>query len=240
MILSSVLWCATHSANFDEKVHKPKSKIYGRVGANIQLIFTHILWIWILLSVNHNFWGSEGLQGTYIDALNPFSSKLMTLAPRGGLWTFLENLALCAPRPVNGVAKAGYWDHREAHHQLGKNTATPVIRIQNPKTTNPRNKHYKSITYITCHEYSQLESFLFSLLIINAEDFFPRNVSNIYAHLLFINPRTHPDKARYTSQCLNLLLVVFKKSLNSSKMVFNHLYWLPRIFNIQILFWDLF
>ena len=32
-----------HSANFDEKVHKPQSKSYGRIGANMQLIFTHIL-----------------------------------------------------------------------------------------------------------------------------------------------------------------------------------------------------
>ena len=49
-----------------------------------------------ILSVHHDFLGSEGLQGTHIDALNPFSSKLMTLALRGGLWTFLRNLALCA------------------------------------------------------------------------------------------------------------------------------------------------
>ena len=26
-----------HSANFDEKVHKPQSKLYGRIGANMQL-----------------------------------------------------------------------------------------------------------------------------------------------------------------------------------------------------------
>ena len=63
----------------------------------MQLIFTHILWIWILLSMHHNFLGSEGLQGTHIDALNPFSSKLMTLTPRGGLWTFSAILAHCAP-----------------------------------------------------------------------------------------------------------------------------------------------
>ena len=51
-----------HSANFDEKVHKPQSKSYGRIGlANMQLIFTHILWIWILFSVHYNFLVSEGL-----------------------------------------------------------------------------------------------------------------------------------------------------------------------------------
>ena len=32
-----------HSAYFNEKVHKPQSKSYGRIGANMQLIFTHIL-----------------------------------------------------------------------------------------------------------------------------------------------------------------------------------------------------
>ena len=46
--------------------------------------------------MHHNFWGSEAIQGTHIDALNPFSSKLMALTLRGGLWTFLANLALCA------------------------------------------------------------------------------------------------------------------------------------------------
>ena len=63
----------------------PKRKSYGRIGANMQLIFIHIPGISILLSVHHNFWGSERLQGTNIDALNPFSSKLMTLTLKGGL-----------------------------------------------------------------------------------------------------------------------------------------------------------
>ena len=33
--------CDTHSANFDEKVHKSQSKLYRRIGANMQL-FLHI------------------------------------------------------------------------------------------------------------------------------------------------------------------------------------------------------
>ena len=103
------MWCATHSANFNEKVHKPQSKSYGRIGANMQLIFTHILWIWILLSVHHNFLGSEGLQGTHIDALNPFSLKLMTLTLRGGLWTFLANLALCVPSHLRRCCFQSSW-----------------------------------------------------------------------------------------------------------------------------------
>ena len=35
----------THSANFDEKVHKPQSKSYGGIGANMHLIFTNTIWI---------------------------------------------------------------------------------------------------------------------------------------------------------------------------------------------------
>ena len=46
---------ATHSANFNEKVHKPQSKSYSRIGANMQLIFIHILWIWIVLSLYYKF-----------------------------------------------------------------------------------------------------------------------------------------------------------------------------------------
>ena len=64
---------------------------------------TEILWIRILLSLNHNFLDSEGLQGTHMEALNPFNSTLMTLIPRGVLWTFLANLALCVP--LGGVHK---------------------------------------------------------------------------------------------------------------------------------------
>ena len=42
------------------------------------------------------FWG-QGFQGTHMDALGQFSSKLMTLTSREGLWIFLANLALCVP-----------------------------------------------------------------------------------------------------------------------------------------------
>ena len=40
------------------------------------------------ISIIFTFW-------TLINALNPFNSKLMTLTPRGGLWTFSAVLALC-------------------------------------------------------------------------------------------------------------------------------------------------
>ena len=40
---------------------------------------------YVLLSVHHDFLGSEGFQGTHMDALNQFSLKLITLTPRGGL-----------------------------------------------------------------------------------------------------------------------------------------------------------
>ena len=59
--------------------------------------FTHTyLWIQICISASPLILGAEGLQGTHMDALNTFSSKLMTLTPRGGLWTFWAKLALCA------------------------------------------------------------------------------------------------------------------------------------------------
>ena len=44
---------------------------------------------------------SEGLQGTHMDALSLFNSKLMILTQRGGLWIFLEILGLCEPREVD-------------------------------------------------------------------------------------------------------------------------------------------
>ena len=63
--LSDLCWSAralarcdgTHSANFNEKVHKPQSKTYHRIDANAT--YAHILWIWILLSVHCDFLGSE-------------------------------------------------------------------------------------------------------------------------------------------------------------------------------------
>ena len=39
----------------------------------------------ILLLMHNSSFGSERLQGTYMNALNPFNSKLMTSIPRGGL-----------------------------------------------------------------------------------------------------------------------------------------------------------
>ena len=46
---------------------------------------------------------SEGLQGTHMEGLNPFNSKLMTLILMGGLWTFSAILALCtSPRWPEG------------------------------------------------------------------------------------------------------------------------------------------
>ena len=66
-----------------------------------------IFWIWILLTLNFNFLGSEGLQETHMNALNQFSSKWMTLTLRGGLWTFWVNLALCAPATIIWIAGGG-------------------------------------------------------------------------------------------------------------------------------------
>ena len=40
---------------------------------------------YVLLSVHHDFLGSDGFQGTHMNALNPLISKLMTLILNGGL-----------------------------------------------------------------------------------------------------------------------------------------------------------
>ena len=77
-------WDATHSANLDEKVHKPQSWC-----DQIWLEFPHLRWIWILLSMHYNFLVSEVLQGTYLyECIKPIKFKIDDIAPTGGLWTF--------------------------------------------------------------------------------------------------------------------------------------------------------
>ena len=44
----SLEYCAG-MANFDEKVHKPQSRSYGRIGLNMQLFYTYL----INLSIKH-------------------------------------------------------------------------------------------------------------------------------------------------------------------------------------------
>ena len=103
---------------------------------------THILWIWILLYFYQcitTFWGLKDSKGpTHIDALNPFSSELMALTLRGGLWTFLANLALLG-HPVhtsaNFIGKINYLFsiHRK---RLGRPPSTapliaPINEIEN-------------------------------------------------------------------------------------------------------------
>ena len=74
---------ATHLANFDKKVYKPQSRSYGRIGAKMQLFYEYLMSLHTSISASRLILGSEGLQGT--DALNKFSSKLLTLTPREGL-----------------------------------------------------------------------------------------------------------------------------------------------------------
>ena len=78
------------------KVHKPP---WGLVVARVKmhLVFPHISYEFLYCYYwnTYNFFYSEGLRGTHTDALNPFNSKLMTMTPRGGLWTFSSNLDLC-------------------------------------------------------------------------------------------------------------------------------------------------
>ena len=73
------------TANFNEKVHKPQSRSYGRIGANMQLFYTYLKNLNTSISASRLILGSEGLQGTHMDALNRFSSKSMSLIPKEGL-----------------------------------------------------------------------------------------------------------------------------------------------------------
>ena len=72
-------------AKFSEKVHKPQRISYGRIGATIQIFYTYLIILNTSIRALRLILGSEGRQGADMDALNPFSSKLMTLTPRGGL-----------------------------------------------------------------------------------------------------------------------------------------------------------
>ena len=51
--------------------------------------------------MHYNFLVFEGLQGTHMNALNPFNSKLITLIPQGNLETFSAILALCESHDEN-------------------------------------------------------------------------------------------------------------------------------------------
>ena len=72
----------THSANFDEKVHKPQNKSYGRIGANMQLFYTYLKNLNTSISASRLILGSEGLQGTHNMS---HMDELDTLTPRESL-----------------------------------------------------------------------------------------------------------------------------------------------------------
>ena len=80
----------------------------------------------------YNYLVSEGLQGTHMNALNPFNSKLMTLPPKGGLWTFSAILALCAP--FSKIVKI--------RSNSRNSVATPLIRIMSKKVKKSRSHRY--------------------------------------------------------------------------------------------------
>ena len=61
--------------------------------------------------------GSKGFQETHMDALNQFSSKLMTLTLIEGLWTFLAILALCAA--IHYTYSGAFFNSPHANNVLG-------------------------------------------------------------------------------------------------------------------------
>ena len=63
----SVVHVSLGMANFDEKVHKPQSRSYCRIGANMQLFYTYLMILNTSISALRLMLGSEGLQGTLIE-----------------------------------------------------------------------------------------------------------------------------------------------------------------------------
>ena len=78
--------------------------------------------------MHDKFWGSEG-------PLNLFSSKLMTITPRGGLRTFRANLALCATMSIEN--KTADCSNLKLHEQyqsmaeLVQLNPTPIPSLRN-------------------------------------------------------------------------------------------------------------
>ena len=110
---------AAHSANFNEKVHKPQSKSYGRIGANLQLIFLHIGVVYKLRLQNlasfyhlppfvYIYYGMKFYKSRFFDHLPPSSCKC-------SLWTalYLMNLKTSISASqlfgVWGIPKDPYW-----------------------------------------------------------------------------------------------------------------------------------
>ena len=51
------LRCGAHSANFDEKVQKPKSRSDGKIGAKMKLFHTYLMNLNTSISASNLFWG---------------------------------------------------------------------------------------------------------------------------------------------------------------------------------------
>ena len=74
---------------------------------------TCFLWLWILC---YGFWGSEGFQGTHMDVLNHFSSKLMTNPKKRFVNLFGEFSPFCAAAAAETRRDASQYNAHAAWH----------------------------------------------------------------------------------------------------------------------------
>ena len=51
------------TANFNDKVHKPQSRSYGRIGANMQLFYTYLINLNTSISASRLIWGMRDSMG---------------------------------------------------------------------------------------------------------------------------------------------------------------------------------
>ena len=107
--MSSAFQFGTHNFSRHQKSH---TSLCGDFTEKLEQVLNFImflstyLWIWIFLSRHVNFLGSRDSRGPIWIPLNPFSSKLIIYTPRGGLWTFSANIALC----VAFQEKISFWE----------------------------------------------------------------------------------------------------------------------------------
>ena len=75
--------------------------------------------------MHYNFLLFEGLQGTHMNALNPFNSKLMTLTPK---WRFVNLFSDFSP--LCGAAAAAFYSAKTIIlHALTRAVASKEVQI---------------------------------------------------------------------------------------------------------------
>ena len=82
----------------DEEPGRARHNKILEMEQNAPCFSPHILWIWIILPMYHDFLGPRGLQGTHMDTSKPKKFKNDNIHyERGGFFTFFAILAHSVP-----------------------------------------------------------------------------------------------------------------------------------------------